>query len=311
MTLSSFLNLYTLKEISQKTHISPVTLQHLFDKEFDTIPKNKFYGFIKIIQREFKVDLQELIDGYEAQTPISHQINEEEENSFLEEGSPIKESTPPKKNILLYFIITLIIVALTLIALIISNNLSNNHHTVPMEDTNTQISMESKKEILTPLKTDSSQLTTDKQPDLKEELSSTEKKEPLTQDDQEKKSELLNDEEESSSDLLDTTRVTELNDTVILQHSTDEGLKKLYVLPNELVWFKVYYLDDGNSQEFFTSNSVELNASKDQYIRFGHGNITIRYGDDMIPAFNKTLQPHFLLKKGILKKIERNKDYEK
>ncbi len=55
-----FFDIYNIKDISKKTRISEFDLQILKNKEFDKIDKSKGLGFIKIIEREYLVDLSEL-----------------------------------------------------------------------------------------------------------------------------------------------------------------------------------------------------------------------------------------------------------
>jgi len=52
---------YSLKEISKRTHISPLSLKRLLNYEFETISEIKFNGFLKILENEFSdYDFKEL-----------------------------------------------------------------------------------------------------------------------------------------------------------------------------------------------------------------------------------------------------------
>ncbi len=55
-----FFDFFDIKDISKKTRISEIDLQILKNKEFDKTSKSKGLGFIKIIEREYLVDLSEL-----------------------------------------------------------------------------------------------------------------------------------------------------------------------------------------------------------------------------------------------------------
>ena len=55
-----------IKEISRKTHIEPTFLQYIFDKNFEKLSRLNIRGYAKILQREYDVDLSELLAEYDA-----------------------------------------------------------------------------------------------------------------------------------------------------------------------------------------------------------------------------------------------------
>ena len=55
-----------IKEISRKTHIEPTFLQYIFDKNFEKLSRLNMRGYAKILQREYGVDLSELLAEYDA-----------------------------------------------------------------------------------------------------------------------------------------------------------------------------------------------------------------------------------------------------
>ena len=64
MNAEKFFEKYSIEEISKKTKISPISLRFIRNKEFDKIPRAKFFGFVNIIEKEFNVDLSELKEEY-------------------------------------------------------------------------------------------------------------------------------------------------------------------------------------------------------------------------------------------------------
>ncbi|MDR3347389.1 MAG: hypothetical protein LBN32_02115 [Helicobacteraceae bacterium] len=55
-----------ISDISQKTHISFTELRLLLDKEYDAFSRTKALGFIKIIEREYSLDLKDIEAEFEA-----------------------------------------------------------------------------------------------------------------------------------------------------------------------------------------------------------------------------------------------------
>ena len=64
MNAEKFFETHSLEEISKKTKISPISLRFIKNREFDKIQRVKFIGFVKIIQKTYKIDLSELINEY-------------------------------------------------------------------------------------------------------------------------------------------------------------------------------------------------------------------------------------------------------
>jgi len=69
MNADKFFEKYSLEEISKKTKISPISLRFIKNKEFEKIPRAKFFGFINIIEKNFNVDLSELKEEYNQFVP--------------------------------------------------------------------------------------------------------------------------------------------------------------------------------------------------------------------------------------------------
>jgi hypothetical protein len=75
--------------------------------------------------------------------------------------------------------------------------------------------------------------------------------------------------ENSVNQAKKTTEIT--NTQKIEQNNT------IAILPQEKVWFRVTYLNTNSSKEYLTSHEIDLNGSKDLFIKFGHGMELIKY----------------------------------
>ena len=85
MNADKFFEKYSIEEISKRTKISPISLRFIRNKEFEKIPRAKFFGFIKIIENEFKVDLSDLKEEYSNTThnvEKKHEIKIEKEKNY-------------------------------------------------------------------------------------------------------------------------------------------------------------------------------------------------------------------------------------
>jgi hypothetical protein len=114
------------QKVYEKTHIARKNVEYILSKSFDKIPKIQFRGFISILEREYHLDLSELVNEYEQQT-------------VSEEQDPLEPATEDKDNgksgKALIFVVLLITVAVGYY--MISNMLNSSSD--KMELNNTQI----------------------------------------------------------------------------------------------------------------------------------------------------------------------------
>ncbi|MEO1958415.1 MAG: hypothetical protein ABGX23_02580 [Nautiliaceae bacterium] len=80
--LDQFFKKYSVDEISKRTKISPISLNYIKNREFDKLNKVKLKGFIRLIEREFKVSLlddvmKEYEEYYKSKTPKQEELKEE------------------------------------------------------------------------------------------------------------------------------------------------------------------------------------------------------------------------------------------
>jgi len=90
---------YTINEIAKKTHISPLSLERLFNYEFEKLDTVKVKGFIKILETEYpNFDFSELKEKFE-------EYSKKDESNIIE-----IENTNNTKVYLVVVIIILVII---------------------------------------------------------------------------------------------------------------------------------------------------------------------------------------------------------
>ncbi len=97
------------QEIYERTHITCKTINSIIAKDFDDISTVQFNGFIKIIEREFNLDLRELKIEYNLSQNIEVEVEKEKEIAPV-----IKKESHVKK----YIFFALLFVAITLFFLL-------------------------------------------------------------------------------------------------------------------------------------------------------------------------------------------------
>jgi len=252
MNADKFFEKYSIEEISKKTKISPISLRFIRNKEFDKIQKAKFFGFINIIEKEFNVNLSDLKEEYNLNSPINKK--EKIQEIHIEKD---------KKNYLIaIFAVILLIVGGYI--LYKSINFSPKQKKIS--------SISNKEQKITPkmIKKEPKKIhiTTPKiQPII------TEKKE------------------------LNTTKTTPITKY------------PLTIIPNRKIWYRAINIDTNKTFEYLTSKEKIL-PKGNYYIKFGHGDITINYANQIItPNTKKVIR--MLFKDGNYTFLKRPNRYEK
>ena len=250
MNAEKFFEKHTIEEISQKTKISPISLRFIRNKEFDKIPRAKFFGFINIIEKEYNVDLSDLKEEYNLTAPKK------------EETQEIITETKEKKNYLLFILAFLLLI---IGGFVLYSTLNTNR--VSAIDTNTSLS----KTSLKPLN------------DQNNSAKSTYTEETNTSDESNKNIPIKT----PFSNKTDTS----LKSTSPLQSKKNKYKKQKYpvdIIPNKIVWFKAINIDTNKTIEFLTSKEKIL-PKGNYYIKFGHGEITVNYGNQTITPNTKKI----------------------
>ncbi|ACM93219.1 conserved hypothetical protein [Nautilia profundicola AmH] len=272
MNANDFFEQYSIEIINKRTRISPISLRYIKNKEFEKIQRVKFLGFIRIIEKEFNVDLSELIEEYNEATNHTHTQNSEIE---LEE--------PKKHNTLLLFILAVILFSLG------AYLLYNKYGSVEKENLN-----EINKTAFMPPNTDEN--ITETAPETKLENNKQNISMP----------------ESSHQTVSKKTTPQEkavINNTKNSQNTKTIAPKTVEIYPNERVWFKAINLDTNKTVEYLTSNPKTL-IGANWYVKFGHGNITINYGNQTITPETKKIT-RILFKNGKVEYLKKPNRYEK
>jgi cytoskeletal protein RodZ len=258
MSANEFFEKHTIEEINKKTKISPISLRYIKNKEFEKIQRVKFLGFVRIIEKEFKTDLSDLIEEYNQTT--NHSPETPEKETVLSE--------PKKHNTLILFLLALILFSLG--AYLLYNNYTSK------SPKNSELN---KTEFL---------------PNTEENVTN------------------------SNTETIQNENALESNETAIRQQETNNTSnsvenadipKIIEISPHEKVWFKAVNIDNNQTVEYLTSNPKIL-IGPDWYVKFGHGNLTIVYGNETITPNTKKII-RILFKQGKIEYLKKDNRFEK
>ena len=270
MNADKFFEKYSIEEISKRTKISPISLRYIKNKEYEKIPRVKFMGFVNIIQREFNIDLSDLIEEYNTAT-----------DSIPQKEETLKTKPIKKERNNLIFILSIILLLIT--GGLIYTYTSGEKETNTTQETPLEVTaVETNKTIENEEKT--AQNIKENITQNSQKITQTAKSENLP----EKNVKPLKPKE-------DQKPAVSQNKAIIPQNVT--------IIPNEKVWYKAINLDTNKTFEYLTSNPKTLPGSN-YFIKFGHGNVTIEYGSKIIEPNTKKIV-RILLKNGEYKYVDK------
>ena len=246
MTYIEFFQKYSIGDIETKTHISPIVLNNIKDKRFDKFEKNKFYGFVKIIEREYSIKLDDLRADFKDYLEPSSDDENDKDDKEEEKVIEIKKDVNSDKKAYLLVFILLVLISGVIYYMKSEGKLSTNVAKKLVNKNSTNLILE-------------------------------------------------HNETNVSKDKLFTKKV-----------SKNRVFK---IIPDKILWFKVHYLDNNSSKEYLTSHEVDLNISRNQYIKFGHGLFTMEFGDKNITPNIKHIVRYILID-GNISRTKRIKSYE-
>ncbi len=244
--------------VASKAHIVQTTFDDIVNKRFEKLNPVKAKGLIKILEREFDLDLSEWTREFDAY----HSIKEPELQTMdkLHAESIQKEKKPASKLALLLLGVA-VFVGVGFILYLKQNSISSEAN-----------------------------MTT---ATLQSEINETNASAAFNIAFDENKSELNKTAEQNTTELNKTAAVPEVNTTAVSSKApAPEAMAPVaaqgtfFIEPTKKVWIGIRYLDTNKSRWFETvvDHRFDLNASREQLIDIGHRQVKIVSGASVIEA---------------------------
>ena len=229
------------QKIYEKTHIARANVENILNKSYDKLPKIQFKGFISILEREYKVDLQDLVKEFET---YNHQ----------EEQITIASAPKVKKQYIKYDNKTLSIVLVTVFVigyLVISSLVHSGNE--PIEVNNTEIeTAKANLEHNESNETNETNVTA-----IVTEVNETNSTKKAVE--------------------LNTTQTQSMPVAVpAVQTGTT-----LEIVPSKRLWLSYSEIGNAKHTQANTTDAISLDPSKEYLFELGHGFVKIGVGVDM------------------------------
>ncbi|WP_103608553.1 phosphatidylglycerophosphate synthase [Campylobacter concisus] len=284
-----------IKEISRKTHIEPTFLQYIFDKNFEKLSRLNMRGYAKILQREYGVDLSELLAEYDA----FMQENTPDDSHKTKVSPKIASYTPDDitnqrqggGSGFFFWVIILAIIgggAYYFDAYKYVQNFiaSLNEDNTSVSYSQSSIINEVKKNII-----DTNVTITQNAPKIEANASSVKISAPAEQN-------VTVSPASVDQNALKPSMAAQPAPKV--EQNVTKPLNEAIITPKQRVWIGIINLENGQKTSSDTSKSVNINLDQRQLVVCGNGNIELKIGDK-VTKYNPSRPARFLVENGDMK----------
>lgn len=284
-----------VKEISRKTHIEPTFLQYIFDKNFEKLSRLNMRGYAKILQREYGVDLSELLAEYDAFI----QENTPDDSHKTKVSPKIASYTPDDITNqrqgggagFFFWIIILAIIAggayyFDAYKYVQNFIASLNEDNTSVSYSQSSIVNEVKKNII-----DTNVTISQNTPKIDANASSVKISAPAEQN-------VTVSPASVDQNALKPSMAAQPAPKV--EQNVTKPLNEAIITPKQRVWIGIINLENGQKTSSDTSKSVNINLDQRQLVVCGNGNIELKIGDK-VTKYNPSRPARFLVENGDMK----------
>ena len=284
-----------IKEISRKTHIEPTFLQYIFDKNFEKLSRLNMRGYAKILQREYGVDLSELLAEYDS----FMQENTPDDSHKTKVSPKIASYTPDDitnqrqggGSGFFFWIIILAIIAggayyFDAYKYVQNFIASLNEDNTSVSYSQSSIVNEVKKNII-----DTNVTISQNTPKIDANASSVKISAPAEQN-------VTVSPASVDQNALKPSMAAQPAPKV--EQNVTKPLNEAVITPKQRVWIGIINLENGQKTSSDTSKSVNINLDQRQLVVCGNGNIELKIGDK-VTKYNPSRPARFLVENGDMK----------
>lgn len=323
-----------LEEVSRKTHIETKYLEYMVNKKFEKLSRINTLGFVKILRREYRLDLQEWVNEFEAF------LGTNEQETSLKDTAMQQDISDEKSSAWVYFLLLFIILlgvgfwyfdGMKYVNQLKENFYEKNTSTFTqapiVKETKEKLeSLEAKAEptietveILSTKKNmeendtilqDSPEEITDTNvtATMIEEPNKVENIDNIVQDNTTaqtvEKIEILNIQTVDNETLQANEEETkELQTTQNSQETTQELPQKIVIKPYKKIWIGTINLKTKKRLTKLTKDDITLDIQDPQLLIVGHGNFIFELGDGKTQKSSDKLKSYYHIADGEIKYI--------
>lgn len=256
-----------LYKVSQDTHIEQKYLRYMVDGDFDKLNRINTLGFVKILSREYNLDLSDWVEVFEDYW-IQNRLNlEEDDKLFIVVDSGAGKAK--KRFVFFVVILFLIIAGIGYSVFTKENSYSNNSTYITSTFSETPVVKETQEEI--------SKLQEEQEANTVQQIVEPKQEEILDvapQEDINVTQEAVV-EESSASISSDEQNVSNGEEVLVTQTVSEVFDNQAVITPKTKLWVGVIYLDNFKRRSYLGEGNFSIDLSRDQIITTGHGSFKL------------------------------------
>jgi len=287
-----------LKKVCDETHIEQKYLKYMVNNDYDKLDHINTLGFVKILSREYKIDLSAWLEAFEEYW-IENRQDKENNGLFI-----VVEDKKSSKKLLILILIILVGVTFSMLFSLFQDkidfsNYMNNDEPVYEQTAIVQEVKESLDEI-----NSSFEENTLNENNITDEVVV---EDTNLSDSMDKENKLKQDIEkvEIETEVVKPT-AEEATREEPLEKANPKFLQEAIISPNSPLWIGVIYLDTKKRRSFLGEGNFSIDLSHEQIITTGHGSFDLTIGNEK-REFKRQSPMRFLVKDTNLTEINLNK----
>ncbi len=296
----NFFDKMDLKEVSKRTLLNVRDLEYLKNEEFDKLSKTKGLGFIKILEREYKVDLS---DKKEKFLSYLKEHGKDKTKEFF-----IPPPKPPTKTFSKFILLILFLLIGAGVLYILYLNMGQDTSLTQATSDENRVVKEA--QDISGIKVDETNTTQesveeesiekDLQPssDLMEENASSE-------DTQEQESNTaINSDINSSKDETKKVSLQLEKESSNDKNSSTSFKNILTIVPKSKIWIGIIELKNHKKRSYLKDTNITIDIDDSYLIATGHGKLKLFYKGEILDFGSKSPM-RFLVKDGSITQIDK------
>jgi len=288
-----------LKRVCDETHIEQKYLKYMVENDYDKLDHINTLGFVKILSREYRLDLSAWTEAFEEYW-IENRQEKEDGGLFI-----VVDDEKKSKKLLIFVLLILlgstfsILFSLFQDKIDISNYISSDEITYE-QTAIVQEAQESLDEVNSSFEDNETQETMLDETNSSEEILSTDDNET------EKIVEEISFEQDNTQEMI-VEKKTELKEIVELTEKVSPSFaQEAIITPNSQLWVGVIYLDTKKRRSFLGEGNFSIDISREQIITTGHGSFDVSINNEK-KEFKQQAPIRFLVKDSNLTEISLSK----
>jgi len=255
-----------LKKVCDETHIEQKYLKYMIENDYDKLDHINTLGFVKILSREYKIDLSAWQEAFEEYW-VENRKDEEDDGLFI----VVKDDNRSRKLMIFLFVVLLGVTVSILFSIFqdrvnLSNYMSNDEVTYEQPD----VIEEAQKSL--DEQNNSLKSSTIIDETVNEDIVVVDEN---VSDDNAVDENVVEKQDMNSSVKEEEPKRVEEAKKEPTEKVSPRFLQEAIIVPNSPLWIGVIYLDTKKRRSYLGEGNFSIDISREQIITTGHGSFSL------------------------------------